>query len=156
MSDRDDPRWFLLLDETVPACSEVEVALSPSRGLDCISPSDFQWLRPPPASNWGSNLRQRFENKDRARLAIGGGIAPDVVLVSDDAGMNPRSGVFDLSLLLRGRPPGTTVLRLSAPVYLAGDDAVIFYHHVHLSGGFLRFKRRDRVWQPVGNATYVE
>ena len=98
--------------------------------------------------------RTRFIARNSDSSLIRDTRVPNVVYVPSDFVTNSKL----LSEFLRWYPPPAVgaVALLSAPAYLEDGSAVIFYHQLDASGGFIHLALRETRWSVTDLSTWVE
>ena len=134
------PTRFLLIDSTVALCRHEPVWPAVT---GCIYPD---WLRL--AAKFGPRMTAAVESELGASLPIGCDLGADVRYLPAST---PR---LHQSLLQEYRP--TAVIAFSAPVYVQGRTAAIFYRRFFAGGGFVRLEFSGTAWQVRDSSSWVE
>jgi len=93
-----------------------------------------------------------FVNRNNTPMPIRGKLGHDVVYIPSATVDTPGR----LSEFVSRYPPPRTRVAFSAPVYLRDRRAVIFYHHVNNSRGFLRLESVGAKWSVAGSSAWIE
>jgi hypothetical protein len=142
MGDRQGPARptrFLLIDSTVAVCRH-EPVWPPVAG--CIHPEFL-----PLAERFGRRTTAAIESELDASIPIRCELGADVRYL-------PASTTRLQPSLFQEHP--SALIAFSAPVYVNGTTAVIFYRHFFMGGGFVRLEFSGTAWQVRESSRWLE
>jgi hypothetical protein len=145
--DPSTPRLtFLVFDSTVEICQSELPRLT-----ICIPRQEMNRLEElMPGSR--RLVETLFMRRNAAPMSIRGKLGDDVVYIPTATVDTPAQ----LSEFVNRYPPPRTRVAFSAPIYLRDQRAVIFYHHLDNSGGFIHLARVGATWSVAGSSAWIE
>jgi hypothetical protein len=141
---------FLVVSRTMAMCRRDPGVLGPQPGR-CLSADHANIIAEVVRPDLFPTVRLNFQAWNAKSLTIAGSLGEDVTLVSPTL-----LDMMPLSELLRSNP-GSAVVTLSAPGYLAPGVAVITFGGWTGSGGAARIERQqDGRWRIVASASHPQ
>ena len=141
---------FLVVSRTMAMCRRDPGVLGPQPGR-CLSPDHANIIAEVVPPDLFPTVRLRFPAWNATSLTLAGSLGEDVTLVSPTL-----LDMMPLSELLRSNP-GSAVVTLSAPGYLAPGVAVITFGGWTGSGGAARVERQQNGrWRIVASASRAQ
>jgi len=141
---------FLILDQTVPACSGKGVR----EILGCISVNgkDRRLLLELKCDADSVQIGQALGRRNRTSMLIRGQLAADATIVSTDYASNRQQ----LTELRRQYARGSTLVAFSAPAYPKANVAVVYYRAFDAGSGFVCLTRDGKGWTVRSRQNVVE